>query len=79
MEFCLAGVKQVPVAKTAPLVKATRELVTIEQRSVAENPPTSATLELDLLVMSALPALRLDLLARVSFARARPPRVPSLE
>src|SRR5262252_9418577 len=82
MEFCLAPAKLVlPVARTAPLLKAKWELsrkamrrapfpeVTVGQRRVAENPPPLWKLNLDSLV---LPVLRLDRRAPVSFARARP-------
>ena len=84
MEFCLAPVKLVPVATTAPLVKPTWELVrkamqvapfpevSVEQRPVAENRPPLGKLELDSLVMPELPGLRSDRRGPVSFARARP-------
>jgi hypothetical protein len=67
MEFWLAPVKLVLVARTAPLVKATWELalkttqrahlpeVTVERRSLAENQPALGKLGRDSLQPPAMP------------------------
>jgi hypothetical protein len=81
MEFWLARVKLVLLARTAPLVKATKRArsaeVTVVLRLVSEKPAAPEKLPLDSLERSGLAAWQSDRLAQVSFAPARQRSVPS--